>query len=98
NIKDILALKVEVCGKRRNEETHYIYYLLDHCEQKQVVSAMARTTAYPASILAQLIARGEIKAKGVVPLETLSVEEKLFNRIMVELEKRQIKIVSQCLS
>jgi lysine 6-dehydrogenase len=96
NIKDVLALKVEVCGKRRNDETHYIYYLLDHCEQKHGVSAMARTTAYPASILAQLVARGEIKTKGVVPLETLSVEEKLFKRIMDELEKRQIKIVSQC--
>jgi lysine 6-dehydrogenase len=96
NIKDVLALKVEVCGKRRNNEAHYIYYLLDHCEKKHGVSAMARTTAYPASILAQLVARGEIKTKGVVPLETLSVEEKLFKRIVDELEKRQVRIVSQC--
>jgi lysine 6-dehydrogenase len=98
DIKDILALKVEVCGKRRTDETRYIYYLLEHCEQKHVVSAMARTTAYPASILAQLIAGDEIKAKGVVPLETLSVKEKLFKRIMNELEKRQIKIMSQRIS
>jgi len=59
---------------------------------------MARTTAYPASVMAQLTARGEITAKGVIPLETLSVEDKLFKRIMNELEKRQIKIVGQGLS
>jgi lysine 6-dehydrogenase len=98
DIKDILALKVGVCGMRRNDEKHFIYYLLDHSEQKHRVSAMARTTAYPASVLAQLMAGGEIRAKGVVPLEMLSVEDKLFKRIMNELEKRQIKIVGQGLS
>lgn len=98
DIADILALKVEVHGKRGKEETRFVYYLLDHCDQKRGVSAMARTTAYPASILAQLVARGDIKIKGVVPLETLGGEDRLYERITAELEKRQIKIVSQTLS
>jgi len=97
-IEDVLALKVEVYGKRRDVRTRYIYHLLDHCDHKHGISAMARTTAYPASIIAKLVAVGEITAKGVIPLEKLSLEQRLFNKISNELENRQIKIASQRLA
>ena len=54
---------------------------------------MARTTAYPASIIGQLIASKVIEEKGVIPLEKLGVKDRLFNKILLELEKRQVKIV-----
>lgn len=98
DIPDFLALKVQVHGKRGEEDTRFVYHILDRCDQKRGVSAMARTTAYPASILAQLMVRGDIEVKGVVPLETLGAQEGLYQRIMAELEKHQIKIVDQILS
>ena len=92
-IKDILAMKVEVGGTAEGSKKCYVYHLLDRYDQKQEVTAMARTTAYPASILAQLIAQKAIEEKGVIPLEKLGMKEKISNKILAELEKRQVKIV-----
>jgi len=92
-IKDILAMKVEVSGITGESRKCYVYHLLDRYDQKRGVTAIARTTAYPASILAQLIAQKAIEEKGVIPLEKLGVKEKIFNKILAELEKRQVKIV-----
>jgi lysine 6-dehydrogenase len=92
-IKDILAMKVEVSGIAKGSRESYVYHLLDRCDQGNGVTAMARTTAYPASILAQLIAQKAIEEKGVIPLEKLGIKEKIFNKILAELEKRQVKIV-----
>jgi len=93
DVKDILVLKVEISGISRGSKTSYVYYLLDYYDEKHGVTAMARTTGYPASIFAQLIAQKAIKEKGVLPLEKLGDKEKIFNKTIVELEKRQIKIV-----
>jgi len=92
-IKDILVMKVEVSGITGESRKCYVYHLLDHYDQKHGVTAMARTTAYPASILAQLISQKAIEEKGVIPLEKLGVKEKIFDKILAELEKRQVKIV-----
>ncbi|MCW3986332.1 MAG: saccharopine dehydrogenase family protein [Candidatus Bathyarchaeota archaeon] len=92
-IKDILAMKVEISGMKEGLKKHYIYHLLDRYDEKRGVTAMARTTAYPASILTQLTAQEIIEERGVVPLEKLCVKEENFNKILAELEKRHIKIV-----
>jgi lysine 6-dehydrogenase len=92
-IRDVLAMKAEVSGTARGAERCYVYHLLDCYDKEHGVTAMARTTAFPASILAQLIAQKTIEEKGVVPLEKLGIKEKIFNKIMVELEKRRVKIV-----
>ncbi len=92
-IKDILALKVEVNGIKAEAKKHHVYHVLDYYDEKHGVTAMARTTGYPASILAQLISQKSIEEKGVIPLEKLGVKEKIFNKILAELEKRRIKIV-----
>ncbi len=96
-MRDILALKVEVNGTREREKTRFISLVLDRYDEKQGITAMARTTAYPASILAQLIAKGKIGKKGVVPLEELGKDEAIFKKVMDELEKRNIKVVRQLL-
>jgi lysine 6-dehydrogenase len=98
DVADILALKVEVQGKRDQEETGVTYYLLDRGDQVRGVSAMARTTAYPAAILTRIVAEGGIAAKGVAPLEKLCADDRLYERIVAELEKRRIKVVSRPLS
>ena len=91
-IKDILAMKVEVSGVKDELKRCYVYHLLDHYDQKHGVTAMARTTAYPGSILAQFISQKVLEEKGVIPLEELGKKEKIFSKILAELEKRQVKI------
>jgi lysine 6-dehydrogenase len=94
-VKDIVALKVEVSGFKNNKHTGYTYQLLDRYDEKQRITAMARTTAYPASIIAQLILRKAIKEKGIVPPERLVMNEQFFSAFLDELDRRGIRITEE---
>jgi saccharopine dehydrogenase-like NADP-dependent oxidoreductase len=91
-VKDVVALKVEVCGTKKGKKTCYVYHLLDYYDEKLGITAMARTTAYPASIIAQLVLKGTIKEKGVVPPEKIGMNSGLFRVFSEMLEKHGIKI------
>jgi len=91
-IKDVVALKVEVSGVENGKRTRYVYHLLDYYDEKKEITAMARTTAYPASVIAQLTLKEALKAKGVVPPEKIGKDDALFKLFLEELEKRNIKI------
>jgi len=95
NVKDIVVLKVDVVGLKDRKETHYTYKLVDFYDEKNRVTAMARTTAYTASIVASLILKGEVRLKGVVPPEMLGMEDRIYGRIMAELSSRGIKITEE---
>lgn len=91
-VRDFVALKVEVRGVKNGERTGYTYHMLDNCDRKRGITAMARTTAYPMSIVAQLILGGAIKEKGVVPPEMLGMEDRIFTMFWDGLKKRGIRI------
>jgi lysine 6-dehydrogenase len=89
---DIVALRSETCGVEDNKRTTYLYDLLDFHEKQRGLTAMARTTAYPASIVAQLILKGALKEKGVVPPEKIGMDSKLFKLFLEGLKNRRINI------
>jgi saccharopine dehydrogenase-like NADP-dependent oxidoreductase len=93
--KDVVALRVEVSGIKNGRRLTYTYNLLDSYDQTQKITAMARTTAYPASIVAQLIFKKTLKYKGVVPLETIGENDGLFKALISELQRRHIKIIEE---
>jgi lysine 6-dehydrogenase len=90
--KDIVAMKIETSGTKDNKRTAYFYDLLDFCDKKRGITAMARTTAYPASIVAQLILRKALKEKGVVPPEKIGMDNRLFKMFSEGLNSRGISI------
>ena len=94
-IKDIVALKVEVSGVKNGMQTRYVYHLLDHYDEKRGITAMARTTAYSASIIAQLMLKKALKEKGVVPTEKIGKNNALFKLFLDELKKRGIRIAEE---
>jgi len=91
-VRDIVALKVDVSGVTDSKQTRYTYHLLDRYDAKRGITAMARTTAYPASIVTQLTLKKAVKEKGVVPPERLGMNDELFRLFIDELERRGIKI------
>jgi len=91
-VKDIVVLKVEVSGFRNNERIRYVYHLLDRYDEKNGITAMARTTAYPASIIAQLMLKQAVEEKGVLPPEKIGMKDELFTAFLSELEKRGIYV------
>lgn len=91
-IRDVVALEVRVAGIKGQKRLKYLYRLLDYCDTKQGVTAMARTTAYPASIMAQLLIKRRVGERGVVPPEKLGMHGEIFEAFLNELEKRGVKI------
>jgi saccharopine dehydrogenase-like NADP-dependent oxidoreductase len=64
------------------------FTLVDHYDPKTDMSAMMRTTAFPASIVLQMLASGAIAKRGGV-LQERDVPADLF---LHEMEKRGIRI------
>jgi len=81
---DVVLLRVWVEGEVEGRERTLTYTLIDHCDPEVGLTAMQRTTAFPASIVARMLASGEIDQRGVVPQElvvpTRSYLEELENR------------------
>jgi saccharopine dehydrogenase-like NADP-dependent oxidoreductase len=94
-VKDIVALKIDVSGVKECKQERLHYHMFDRYDEKQGITAMARTTAYPASIIAQLILKKTIKEKGVVPPEKLGMNEEFFKVFLNELDKRGVKITKK---
>jgi lysine 6-dehydrogenase len=81
-----------VIGKKNGEKTIYAYEFIDFYDKENDITAMARTTAYPCSIVTQMIARGDIKEKGVIHAGKIGWNPKLAENFFSELAKRGIHI------
>lgn len=91
NEKDLTLFRVDVIGKKNGKRTHYRYEMVDHYDSKQRMTSMGRTTAFPCSIAAQLLGKGEIYVRGLVPPE-LVFKGELLRKFMNYLESRGLKI------
>jgi len=91
-IRDVAAMLVEVSGTKNGKPIKYTYHVLDRYDKKRQVTAMARTTAYTASTVAQLLAEKAIEEKGVVPPEKLGMNKELFEKFTGKMKKNRILI------
>jgi lysine 6-dehydrogenase len=66
---DVVLIRVEFRGVAGGVSRELRYDIIDRFDEQTGLSAMMRTTAFPASIIAQMMARGEIKDKGAIPQE-----------------------------
>ena len=91
-IGDLLAMMIEVSGLKNGKKKSYKHTVLEYIDHETGVSAMARTTAYTASIVAGLLADGYIKEKGVIPMEKLGQDHSFVKKLFSELAKRDVEI------
>jgi lysine 6-dehydrogenase len=89
--KDLTLLRVDVKGRMGSRHVHQRYEMIDHYDTKNKITSMARTTAFPCSIAAQLLASGAVAEKGVVPPE-LAFQGELREKMLRYISKRGIKI------
>ncbi|MHA2389337.1 MAG: saccharopine dehydrogenase family protein, partial [Candidatus Hodarchaeales archaeon] len=87
NQPDVVLARITIVGNTNNRKTKHIYQLIDLYNSETNSSAMARTTAYPTSIIGQFIAHGKINTPGVLKAEE-SVPAKA---LILELQKRNIE-------
>jgi lysine 6-dehydrogenase len=86
--RDVVLMKVEVRGFKEGRDRTVAFTMLDRFDEQASQTAMMRTTAYPVSIIAQMIGQGEISSKGVsTPEECVPP-----GRFIEELSRRSIVI------
>ena len=85
---DIVLVRVEVVGMTADGSWRRLKCdIVDRHDETTGLSAMMRTTAFPASIIAQLMAAGKVGRRGAVPQE-LAIDADLF---VAELSRRGIR-------
>ena len=89
---DAICQRVEVSGIKDGRKTTFIYEFIDFYDPENDISAMARTTAFPCSIVAQMIANGDFKDAGVIHPVKIGWNEQLAEIFFENLSKRGINI------
>lgn len=86
---DMVLVRLVVEGEKDGQDKTVVYEIVDRQDDKSGLTAMMRTTAFPAAIVAQMAAAGEITARGCKPQEQV-IDPSLF---IPKLKKRGIKLV-----
>jgi lysine 6-dehydrogenase len=89
---DAVCQRVKVSGIRDDVPTSYVFEFVDFHDFDNDISAMARTTAFPCSIVAQMIANGEFTETGVVHPVKIGYDARLSEKFFAELKRRRINI------
>ena len=92
---DAVCQRVEVSGTKDGRSAAYIYEFIDFADMENDISAMARTTAFPCSIVAQMLAKDEFGMTGVVHPVKIGYNKRLSDGFFEELSKRRIN-VTEC--
>lgn len=88
-VRDFTYLYVVGKGLKDGKYTQKIYELLDYSDEEVGITSMERTTAYPSSIAATIIARDDGGMRGVVEPERI-FNGKRFEKMVSELAKRGV--------
>ncbi len=86
---DVVLVRVDFAGGGKKLR----YQIIDRYDEASGLSAMMRTTAFPAAIVALIMARGQVTAKGALPQERC-IPPDLFVR---ELAARNIQMTQEWL-
>ncbi len=79
--QDAVLLKISSKGSLNNKNKLLTYTMIDTYDKKTGITAMMRTTAYPVSIIAQMIATQQIKKTGVYCPEHIAPYKTFFKAL-----------------
>jgi lysine 6-dehydrogenase len=83
---DMVLVRIVLEGELNGQNKKIVYEIIDRQDTHTGLTAMMRTTAFPAAIIATMAAGGQVEKKGCFPQE-LAVKSSLF---LPELKKRGI--------
>jgi lysine 6-dehydrogenase len=88
---DVCVMYNTLEGTKDGKSVKIEYFMWNEPEKRSDISSMMRVTGYPMAITARMIARHEIKEKGIVAPEDAMTPE-LYKKFIGELKKREIDI------
>jgi lysine 6-dehydrogenase len=82
-VPDVVLVRITAEGDRDGERVRIVEEMIERRDRARGLSAMARTTGYPAAIITGMLARGEIDAVGAIPQERCIPADR-FRRALAE--------------
>lgn len=89
---DLTVMRIEAEGTVGGRRATWTWDLYDEADPATGFHSMARTTGFPCAIVARMLARGELAKPGVNPPELLAGDDRLFEKMMAELEVRGVTV------
>ena len=89
---DLTVMRVTAAGKKGGRPVRLVWDLLDRYHAESGLRSMSRTTAFPAVIVARLLAQGRFRRPGVHPPEILGAEPGLADAVLGELLARGVAV------
>jgi lysine 6-dehydrogenase len=78
---DYVLVRLGFVGTKNKDSKRLRYDIVDKQDEQTGLSAMMRTTAFPASIIAQMMAKGEVRMRGATPQEKAIDPEKFVEEL-----------------
>ncbi len=91
--RDVSVMYNTLEGTKNGSATRIEYFMWDRADLDSGLSSMQRSTGFPVAIAARMLARGEIRAAGIVAPED-AIYGPLYAEFMRELGRRGILIKS----
>lgn len=88
---DLTVMRVIADGHRGGKPVRLMYDLFDVLDPATGFTSMSRTTAFPCTIMARLVAAGKFKQPGVIPPEFVGSVPGMLEHFLKELAVRGVK-------
>jgi lysine 6-dehydrogenase len=72
---DVTLLRIIVTGRKSGKPQVHVFEMIDRFDSEKKYTSMAKTTAFPASIVGQMIVSGKISRNGIVFPEQILADE-----------------------
>lgn len=89
--EDFTVMRVTVEGKRNGSSCRLSWDLLDEYDRASGATSMARTTAFPCTILARMLLDGDIDAHGVHVPEMIGCDARRTQHVLDELQRHGVQ-------
>lgn len=89
--EDLTVMRIVVEGERAGRRERHSWDLLEFFHAQTGATSMARTTAFPCTIVARMIASGRVRKPGVIPPELLGPDEALVEHVLAEHRRRGVE-------
>lgn len=89
--EDLTVMRIVVEGVKGGARHRHTWDLLDFYSREMQATSMSRTTAFPCTIMARLIATGEYKNLGVNPPERIGPDAALVEHVLTEHRARGVE-------
>ncbi|MBX3407083.1 MAG: saccharopine dehydrogenase NADP-binding domain-containing protein [Phycisphaeraceae bacterium] len=89
--EDLTVMRVIGEGMKNGKRVRMQWDLFDRFDRETRCTSMARTTAFPCTIIARMLARGELSKPGVIVPEMLGANAKIVEHVLAEHAARGVE-------